>query len=248
MSAVVPVRTSVDLLLGYQHRAGPFALPQERRGRRSSRTTSTDVLVAYPGDDGAFSPLAPVALRRRASNAHAAIDSFRHGSAASWILRSLTVAAVLSWAIWLRPPFLAGSTEYIFVSGDSMEPTLSHGDLVVTRTKGSYGPGDVVAYRVPEDNVGAGALVIHRITGFQEDGKYILRGDNRQLADLWHPTADDVIGAQWFRLPFGGVVLSLIGTPLVLGLASGVAVFIFIVRPPARSQRPPERESTDIDR
>jgi signal peptidase len=43
------------------------------------------------------------------------------------------------------PTTVGGVTSYVIVSGSSMEPTFSEGDLVVVR-EGSYEIGDVVAF------------------------------------------------------------------------------------------------------
>ena len=41
---------------------------------------------------------------------------------------------------------------------ESMEPSLKNGDLVLALKNTSYAAGDVVAYRIPEGEPGAGAL------------------------------------------------------------------------------------------
>src|SRR5688572_19635960 len=73
------------------------------------------------------------------------------------------LAAAVACALLVWPGFLRGGTAYVIVSGNSMDPTLHAGDLVLTVRRGSYNVGDVVAYRIPEGQPGAGVLVIHRI-------------------------------------------------------------------------------------
>ena len=60
----------------------------------------------------------------------------------------LTVTvAFLAVGWWLLGPSqLGGPTSYAVLSGNSMEPHLERGDLVLTRTKPSYSVGEVVLY------------------------------------------------------------------------------------------------------
>ena len=92
------------------------------------------------------------------------------------------LAAIVACALLVWPGFLHGGTAYVIVSGNSMDPTLHGGDLVLTVRHSSYDVGDVVAYRIPEGQPGAGVLVIHRIDpvtgpegGLRERGDPALR-------------------------------------------------------------------------
>jgi signal peptidase len=138
------------------------------------------------------------------------------------------VALALAWAVFLRPQALGGPAAYVIVSGKSMEPTLKNGDLVVALERSSYRVGDVVAYRVPKGEEGAGALVIHRITGGSADQGYVLRGDNRQGEDLWRPKPGDVAGAMRAHVPRVGLLFTFVRTPLGMAIFAGVAVFFVI--------------------
>src|SRR3954453_11712053 len=66
-----------------------------------------------------------------------------------WVLRGLgwLLLAVESAVLW--PTRLGGTIAYVAVSGDSMLPTLHPGDLVVTRSQGTYQVGDLIVYVVP---------------------------------------------------------------------------------------------------
>ena len=70
----------------------------------------------------------------------------------------VTVAAFVGWFLLFAPTAVGGPATYIWVSGTSMEPTFMSGDVVILRRSDAYGIGDVVAYRVPAGNSGAGTL------------------------------------------------------------------------------------------
>ena len=139
------------------------------------------------------------------------------------------VAVVLAWLVFLRPVWLGGPAGYAVVSGSSMQPTLHVGDLVLTRKQGTYAVGDVVVFRIPEGEPGAGGKVIHRIVGGSADEGFVVQGDNKNAPDLWHPTKHDIVGKMWFSAPAAGRVLAFLRDPLHLaGLASGFAVFLVL--------------------
>lgn len=133
----------------------------------------------------------------------------------------LALLVFIGWFAWLRPTALGGPATFIMVSGDSMEPTYSHGDLVVLRKASSYGTGDIVAYPM-KNYFDTGRLVIHRIAGADADG-FITQGDNRQTADPWRATDSSIRGAAWVHIPKAGRYLAWIRQPNALGaLAAGI--------------------------
>lgn len=146
---------------------------------------------------------------------------------AGWMI--LLVLAV-AWSVTLRPTQLGGPTTMIVVAGDSMEPTLSDGDLVVLREKDGYDVGGVVTFPVPEGEAGAGTLVIHRIVGREGDG-FVLRGDNRDRVDEWRPSDADIKGELWVHVPQGGDrLMAILQPPLLAALAGGAATMWFLLR------------------
>jgi signal peptidase I len=144
---------------------------------------------------------------------------------------SLLLVAGLATVLW--PVGLGGRASVVIVSGISMEPALHTGDLVLLREEPAYEPGDVVAFRVPEGEQGAGATVIHRVVrGNGRDG-YELRGDNKERSDPWRPTASDVIGSRQVLVPHGGTVITWLRVPLRLAaLAAALTVFVVVARRP----------------
>ena len=109
-----------------------------------------------------------------------------------------------------------------------MHPTLRGGDLIITRRADGYAAGDVVAFRVPAGQPGEGQLVIHRIIGGDASG-FTTQGDNRELPDLWSPTAKDVLGRRWIRAPGLGRVLYVIRSPLVIATIAGCVAFLIVL-------------------
>lgn len=131
-----------------------------------------------------------------------------------------------------------GPARYVIVSGHSMEPTLSTGDLAVVVRHASYSRGDVVAYHVPDGEPGAGAVVIHRVVGGSGRTGYVTQGDNRDGRDTWRPKAEDVIGTMAFQIPGAGLVPDSLGSPLGLSVGAGLLAFFLLTG--ARKARPTE--------
>jgi signal peptidase len=126
------------------------------------------------------------------------------------------------WLALLWPHSLGGGVSYVMVVGRSMEPGLHTGDLVVVQRARSYDVGDVIAYRVPDGQPGAGATIIHRITGGSEAEGYITQGDNRSGADAWRPGPGDVLGRRWVLVPRAGWALAGLQSPLPLATLAGL--------------------------
>jgi signal peptidase I len=141
----------------------------------------------------------------------------------------LTIAAIAAWFVVLRPTALGGPASYIFVSGESMEPTLETGDLVVLQRAEGYAVGDVIAFEIPEGSPGAGALVIHRIIGGSADEGFVMQGDNKPAPDEWQPTEDLVAGRLWVHIPGAGNAVAWLKQPAIFGSAAAALVVFFIV-------------------
>jgi signal peptidase I len=143
------------------------------------------------------------------------------------IAAQLAVVAALGW--YCLPQRIGGRADWVMVSGTSMLPRFHTGDLVLVEHQSSYHVGEVVAYRVPKGEVGAGYVVIHRIIGGNGRTGWRMKGDNRTAPDLWYPTDHDVIGSKFLRIPHAWFVLRLLHMPLVLGLFAGFVAFFVIV-------------------
>ena len=142
------------------------------------------------------------------------------------VAAQLAFAVALLWFCW--PQNLGGRAGWVMVSGTSMLPRFHTGDLVLVEHRSSYHVGEVIAYRVPKGEVGAGHVVIHRIIGGNGTTGWQVQGDNRTAPDLWHPTNHDVIGGKQLRIPDAWFVLRIFHMPVLLGLFAGLGVFFWI--------------------
>jgi signal peptidase len=156
------------------------------------------------------------------------------------VVRRLTGVAgllvVLGVLALCWPARLGGSASYVMVSGDSMEPTMHSGDIAVLWRQPSYRPGDIVAFRVPEGEVGAGHVVIHRVIAGDGRG-YVLRGDNKRHPDPWRPGRGDILGRRVLLVPRAGQAVLAVANPLTLGFMAGLAAALFVGMPRRRLQR-----------
>jgi hypothetical protein len=96
----------------------------------------------------------------------------------------------------------------------------------------------VVAYRVPQTEIGAGDVVIHRIIGGSTTTGLQLQGDNNPSVDPWHPTMANIVGATWLQVGRAGRVLVLLHQPLAMAIVVTVPVMVMILR-----RKPRQREA-----
>jgi len=152
--------------------------------------------------------------------------------------RPRVVRTVVDWLVFIAvctglwlvagPAQLGGPAHYVIVDGPSMEPTYRDGDLVVARAQESYAVGEVVTY---QPDIGQPFPVIHRIVDVTSEGRYITQGDNRAEVDGWFATEENIFGASWLHVPYGGKVLMLVREPaLWLALAAGFFALGFLTR------------------
>jgi signal peptidase len=157
----------------------------------------------------------------------------------------LTLAAVVvvlvAWAVFLRPVALGGGMTYMVTRGDSMSPTYQNSDFVVLRAEPAYHVGEVVAYRVPEGQIGAGQLVIHRIVGGTAQSGLTLKGDNNPAPDPWHPTSTDVAGKAVMHVPVIGRVLIHLRQPALLAAVAATLFVMFVITWSPSNSQPDDR-------
>jgi signal peptidase I len=157
------------------------------------------------------------------------------------ILELAVLALVVAWFFLFRPQFLGGPAGYVIVTGHSMVPTLHDGDLAIVRRQDAYAPGDIVAYRIPKGEPGEGHIIIHRVVGGSAEEGYVTQGDNRTTPDTWRPTAADVVGKLWLRVPAVGETLGLLRSPLLMATVAAALTAALVLTAPA-DRRPEEEE------
>lgn len=141
--------------------------------------------------------------------------------APGWVLVAAVV--VVAW-----PAQLGGNLSLVVVSGHSMDGTYRTGDLLLTWPQAGYDIGDIVVYKVPNGEPASGLRVVHRIID-EQDGQFTTQGDNRDTTDIWRPTASDVVGVPFSRIPAGGLALKWLFSPLALALVSAVCIYLLVV-------------------
>ncbi len=150
---------------------------------------------------------------------------------------------LLTVTLWivLAPTEFGGQATYVIINGNSMQPGLHQGDLVILRETDTYAVGDIVTYRHPE--VGT---VIHRIIDRRGE-RYVFQGDNNSWVDSYQPTQSDLIGKYWFYIPGAGVVLANLREPWAMALFAavmGVAIVTPVSAGQVRKSRQRRRSAT----
>ncbi len=165
--------------------------------------------------------------------------------ATAWGVTALFIIAIaaISW-----PAALGGSTTWVTVSGTSMEPGYSTGDLVLTRNDGQWQIGDVVIYRVQGESQ---ALIVHRlVSGNPTDGWYA-QGDNKPRIDPWLIPDSSVLGREKLHIPYAGGAIAWIRSPQILAILCGILVFWAVLTGPRiikrRFTRVPVDEPAVVD-
>lgn len=140
------------------------------------------------------------------------------------------LAGLLPWLLLagllalMWPVRFGGSTDFIIVSGRSMERTYHTGDLVITKKRSSYAIGDVIVYRIPGAGAGGGREVVHRLHQRLPDGRFLAKGDNNRTPDPWPITQEDIVGSKWLMVAKGGMFLGFLRSILMLAVLFGVLV------------------------
>lgn len=154
------------------------------------------------------------------------------------------LSAVLGLAMWVvfAPAALGGSTSYVIIIGNSMEPKFYRYDLVIVRAQPEYQIGDAVAYEHPM--IGG---VFHRIIGKQGD-RFILQGDNNDFLDSHEPTKDEIVGKLWLHFPGGGKWINFLRQPVMftaLTLGVGVMMAGSLIGKPGQESSTSRRKRTE---
>jgi len=147
--------------------------------------------------------------------------------------------ALLAGGWWLLGPVqLGGPTGFAIVNGNSMEPRLERGDLVLVRKRSSYDAGDVVLYEAHTGNL----RVLHRITA-EKNGRFVTKGDNNDFVDPITPAREDVLGQLWISVPGAGKAVIWAKQPVNLAILLVLLTFVGVAggREASRRRRPGAR-------
>jgi signal peptidase len=126
---------------------------------------------------------------------------------------------------------LGGYSCFRVITG-SMEPELSVNDMVIVTARDAYEVGDVVVFQ------SYGSLVVHRIVSI--DGESVItQGDANDTPDPAIKLSD-IKGEVVTAIPYVGLILSFIRSPLGIILILGTAFFLM-----ERSFRKEKEESLD---
>lgn len=165
-------------------------------------------------------------------------------SRASWtwghaLAVSIVVLALVLFWLTFAPSRLGGEATYVVTSGISMEPRFHTGDLAILRPDPPYHVGEIVGYIAPRIGI-----VMHRIIGVSH-GRFLMKGDNNNFVDPYHPLPSDLVGRLWLHVPKVG---SLINSPVrrettAIGVA-GVLVGL-VAAPMARRRHHRRRDADD---
>lgn len=118
----------------------------------------------------------------------------------------------------------AGYVKARVVLTNSMEPSISPGDVVITVDSNRIVPelGSVVSYQARQFDGTPVGIFTHRIIGGDAVQGWLLKGDNNPSPDIQKPKGEDILGTVVTTIPYLGYIFDrrLLFTliPLLLGL------------------------------
>jgi signal peptidase I len=111
---------------------------------------------------------------------------------------------------------------------NSMEPTISPGDIVLTMSPERIEPavGKVAAYQARRFDGSPVGVFSHRIIAGDAEQGWVLKGDNNPDPDTQKPKNDDILGVVFFVIPFIGNFLT--KQAIIIMAPIGVAIWMAI--------------------
>jgi len=159
------------------------------------------------------------------------------------LLVTLSVVVTTGCALLLvGPRALGGPTSILAVSGNSMEPRIEAGDLILVRAGGPYHVGQIVAYH----NIPASATFLHRIVALRGTG-FAMKGDHNGWIDPGTAQPEQVVGRLWIRIPGAGWAFRWVATPLHGALLAAAAAFLIGWRDTRRRRRRRRGTGRELD-
>jgi len=162
----------------------------------------------------------------------------------SWTIATsiITGLIVIGIGILAWPATLGGKATWVSVSGTSMEPNYSTGDLVLAWDDEGWQIGDVILYGIQGSDSG---LIVHRLVeGNATDGWYA-QGDNKPRIDPWLIPNDSIGGREILHVPGAGTALTWVRSPQVLAIICGLLVFWAVLTGPRHIRRRLQRFAID---
>lgn len=116
------------------------------------------------------------------------------------------------------------------VTGTSMAPVLTPGDIVIVDPTASPSPGDVITYRQ------GGRTITHRVRTVNDDGTFQTRGDSNAAPDSTPVPPGSLVGQVGTFLPLAGAPLVWWGTGryaslLLWAVVTGAALYATVTFP-----------------
>ncbi len=110
------------------------------------------------------------------------------------IAETLMLLLVLAAAVWTATQHW----QPVRVTGGSMQPALSEGDLVLVDKRGRAGSGRIALLESPRHGP-----VLHRIVSVGPDGSVVTKGDANKVTDFDSLPATSVVGPVVAVVPVG---------------------------------------------
>lgn len=122
------------------------------------------------------------------------------------VLDTVLTITLVAIALGILVPMLFGIRPSVVMS-NSMHGVYDAGALCFIDYRDTdVEVGDIVCYSLGEE------LITHRVVGVDEDGLFILKGDNNDAVDFAPVSQDQIKGTVRFWVPYCGVIVSWIRT------------------------------------
>jgi signal peptidase len=145
-----------------------------------------------------------------------------------WMSRVVVVLAAIAFVGLVLAPRFGWHLEV--VSGGSMGPALMPGSLAVVQPvePGMVQAGDIISYRAAENSAVVTTHRVVRVLSGNAGAEFQTKGDANEARDPYTVVAGDVVGRVWVGVPYAGILLTYVRTPLGLGLLIGLPALLII--------------------
>lgn len=151
--------------------------------------------------------------------------------------RAVFYLCVIAYLLVALAPFAFGIRPYVVLSA-SMEPTIKTGSLAYIQKPDSEAlfsklieyeepvKGDIVAFEQGES--GNSITVVHRIHDIDNEGNYVMKGDNNSSEDIAKIGKKQLIGRYKYSIPYLGYFTTWLQSKKGLVIAVILAAVAFI--------------------